>query len=388
VAAGEELGYSPHSIKGSGKNDPFQNYLAERIELLPIRAELRLCIDVLEYCVKHLPDWNPISVSGFSYHPAGLNSIQELGITMASGIGYIEAGIQRGLDVDQFAHRISFFMAGGIDFLEEVAKYRAARKMWAKIMKERFGAKNPKSMLFRVYCLTLTSDYTAQQPFINITRGTIQGLAAVLGGVQALGIPPYDEALAIPTEESQTLSIRTQQIIAEESGVTKTVDPLGGSYCIEWLTDQIEQRVNDYIKNVESMGDGKSVLSGLIAGTENGYFLKEIDEAAIKRQRDIETGDVPVVGLNKYTSEEEISPPLFRLDPEVVRAKIEELKRFKKNRDHAKVKEALIRLKEVSQSDDNVMPALIEAAKNRVTLEEAMGVFREVYGEPDGMTVG
>lgn len=387
VAAGEELGYSPQGLKGSGKNDPFQSYLAERIQLLPIRAELRLCMDVLEYCMEHMPYWNPISISGFSYHPAGLNSVQELGITLASAIAYIEAGIQRGLDVDRFAPRISFFLTASIDFLEEVAKFRAVRRMWARIMKERFGAKNPRSMLFRVYCLTLTSDYTAQQPFINIVRGTIQGLAAVLGGVQALGIPPYDEALAVPTEESQTLSIRAQQIIAEESGLTKTVDPLGGSYCVEWLTETIEQRVNDYIEKVESMGDHGSVLSGLIAGTENGYFLNEINEGAIQRQRDIETGKVTVVGLNKYAREEEISPPLFRLDPEVVRTKIEELKKFKENRDKAKVREALHGLKEVCLSDGNVMPVLIEAAKSKVTLEEAMGVFREVFGEPDRMTM-
>jgi methylmalonyl-CoA mutase N-terminal domain/subunit len=387
VAAAEELGYSPTKLKGSGKNDPFQSYLAERIQLLPIRAELKLCMDVLEYCVENMKDWNPISVSGFSYHPAGYNSIQEMGITFASAIAYIEAGIQRGLDVDSFAPRISFFMAGGIDFLEEVAKFRAARRIWARIMKDRFGAKNRRSMIFRVYCLTLTSDYTAQQPFINIARGTIQGLAAVLGGVQALGIPPYDEALALPTEESQTLSIRTQQIIAEESGITKTVDPLGGSYCIEWLTEEIEKRVNEYIKKVESMGKDGTVLSGLIAGTENGYFIREINEAAIKRQKDIETGKVTVVGLNKYITEEEVSPPLFRLDPEVVKIKIEELKNFKEKRDKNMVKDALERIKGACLSEKNVVPVLIDAVKKRVTLEEAMGVFREVYGEPERISI-
>jgi len=387
VAAGEELGYSPNSLRGSGKNDPFQSYLAERIQLLPIRAELRLCMDVLEYGMEAMPQWNPISVSGFSYHPAGYNSIQELGITLATGIAYVEAAKKRGFDVDQFAPRISFFLSVGIDFLEEVSKLRAARRMWARIMKERFGAKNSKSMLFRVYCLTLTSDYTAQQPFINIVRGAIQGLAGVLGGTQALGIPPYDEALAIPTEESQTISIRTQQIIAEETGLSNTVDPLGGSYCIESLTNTIEQKVNNYLQKVEGMGDDGTLLGGLIAGTENGYFLKEINEAAIKRQRDIESGKTTVVGLNKYTTEEEVSPPLFRLDPEVVRIKIEELKNFKKNRNGTKVKEAIKRLKDVSLSDQNVMPVLIEAAKSKVTLEEAMGVFREVFGEPERMTI-
>ena len=387
VAAGEELGYSPKSLRGSGKNDPFQSYLAERIQLLPIRAELRLCMDVLEYGMESMPQWNPISVSGFSYHPAGYNSIQELGITLATAIAYVEAANKKGFDVDQFAPRISFFLSVGIDFLEEVSKLRAARRMWARIMKERFGAKNPKSMLFRVYCLTLTTDYTAQQPFINIVRGAIQGLAGVLGGTQALGITPYDEALAIPTEESQTLSIRTQQIIAEESGLANTVDPLGGSYCIESLTDRIEQEVNNYLKKVEDMGDDGTLLSGLIAGTENGYFLKEINEEAIKRQRDIEDGKTSVVGLNKYTTEEEVSPPLFRLDPEVVRIKIEELRNFKKNRNGTNVREAIRKLKDVSISDQNVMPVLIEAAKDKVTLEEAMGVFREVFGEPEQMTI-
>jgi methylmalonyl-CoA mutase N-terminal domain/subunit len=387
VAAAEELGYSPRDLRGSGKNDPFQSYLAERIQLLPIRAELRLCMDVLEYCVENMPAWNPISVSGFSYHPAGMNSIQELGITLASGIAYVEAGIQRGLDVDSFAPRISFFLSGGIDFLEEVAKFRAARRMWARIMRERFGAANPKSTLFRVYCLTLTTDYTAQQPLINIIRGTIQGLAAVFGGVQALGIPPYDEAFAIPTEHSQTISIRTQQIIAEESGITNTVDPLGGSYCIEWLTARIEEEVSGYIRKVEELGGDGTVLSGLIAGTESGYFIREINEAALKRQRDIEEGRITVVGLNRYRTDEEVSPPIFRLDREIVKHKIDELKEFKRRRDISRVRAALERLREACRTDRNVMPVLIEAAKSRVTLEEAMGVFREVFGEPKRLEI-
>lgn len=383
VAAAEELGYSPASLKGSGKNDPFQSYLAERIELLPVEAELRLCMDVLEYCVNNMPAWNPISLSGFSYHPSGLNSIQELGLTLATAIAYIEAGIQQGLELDRFAPRISFFLSGGIDFLEEVAKFRAARKMWARIMKERFKASNPKSMLFRVYCLTLTSDYTAQQPLINIIRGTIQGLAAVFGGVQALGIPCYDEALGVPTEGSQTISIRTQQIIEEESGVGKTVDPLGGSYCIEVLTNEIEKQVYDYIEKIEGMGEDGTVLRGLIAGIKNGKIIKEINEGAIKRQKSIEDGETTVVGLNKYREEEYVSPPVFRPDPEVARMKIRDLKEFKKKRDPSEVKEALRRVRGAVEGGDNVMPSLIEAAKKRVTLEEAMNVFRDIFGEGD-----
>ena len=383
IAAAEELGYSPAILKGSGKNDPFQSYLAERIKLLPIEAELKLAMDVLEYCVNNMPSWNPISVSGFSYHPSGLNSIKELGLTLATAIAYIEAGIQRGLQCDRFAPRISFFLSGGIDFLEEVAKFRAARKMWARIMKDRFKALNPKSMLFRVYCLTLTTDYTAQQPLNNIIRGTIQGLAAVLGGVQALGIPCYDEAIGIPTESAQTLSVRTQQIIEEESGVVKTVDPLGGSWCIESFTKEIEKQVYDYIGKIESMGDDGTVLKGLIAGVKNGNIIKEINDGAINRQRRIESGETTVVGLNKYIEEEYVAPPVFRPDPEVARMKIKDLQKFKSKRDLREVEGALGSLRDTVKREQNVMPALIEAAKKRVTLEEAMNVFRDVFGVGD-----
>lgn len=379
IAAGEELGYSPDGLRGSGKNDPFQSYLAERIQLLPIEGELRLCMDLMEYCTDNMPQWNPISVSGFSYHPAGLNSIQELGITLASAMAYVEAGIRRGLKCDQFAKRISFFMSGGIDFLEEISKFRAARRMWATIMRDNFGASDPKSLLFRVYCLTLTTDYTAQQPLVNLIRGTIQGLAAVLGGVQALGIPCYDEALGIPTEEAQTLSIRTQQVLAEESGVCNTVDPMGGSYCIEWLTSAIEREAYEYIEKIRRIGQDGSVLSGLIEGIKSGILLKEIDEGALKRQKEIEDGQIPMVGLNRYTEEETVSPPVFRTDPSLSKRKIRELQEFKKKRNMSKVRDALSQLRQVTESDDNVMPILIEAAKVRVTLEEAMNIFREVF---------
>jgi methylmalonyl-CoA mutase N-terminal domain/subunit len=383
IAAAEELGYSAAQLKGSGKNDPFQSYLAERIELLPIEAELRLAMDVLEYCVNNMPTWNPISVSGFSYHPSGLNSIQELGLSLATAIAYIEAGIQRGLEFDRFVPRISFFLSGGIDFLEEVAKFRAARKIWAKIITDRFKASNPKSMLFRVYCLTLTTDYTAQQPLINIIRGTIQGLAAVFGGVQALGIPCYDEAIGIPTESAQTISIRTQQIIEDESGVGKTVDPLGGSWCIESLTREIERQVYDYIKKIERMGDDGTVLKGVITGIKSGQIINEINEGAIKRQKCIESGEIPVVGLNKYTEEEYISPPVFRPDPQVAHMKIQDLQKFKNNRNLREVERALQGLRDTVEGGRNAMPALIEAVKKRVTLEEAMNVFRDIFSMSD-----
>lgn len=379
IAAAEELGYSPAKLKGSGKNDPFQSYLAERIQLLPIEAELKLCMDVLEYCTNNMQDWNPISISGFSYRPSGLNSIQELGLALATAMAYIEAGIQRGLACDKFAPRISFFMSGGIDFLEEVSKFRAARRLWARIMKDEFGANNPKSMLFRVYCLTLTSDYTAQQPLVNLIRGTIQGLAAVFSGIQALGIPCYDEALGIPTEEAQTLSIRTQQVIAEESGACNTVDPLAGAYCIEWLTKKIEEEVYTYLEHVRAMGEDDTVLGGLIAGVKKGFLLKEINEGAFKRQRDMESGRITIVGLNKYREEENICIPVFRVDSKLSQMKIEQLREFKKKRDLHMVKEALRALEEVTRNGDNVIPPLIKAAKYRVTLEEAMSVFRKVF---------
>jgi methylmalonyl-CoA mutase N-terminal domain/subunit len=383
IAAAAELGYSIDRLRGSSKNDPFQSYLCERIQLLPITAEIRLCLDLLEYCSQHMPAWNPISVEAYGYRSFGCGAVEELALAFSTAAAYIEGGIERGLEVDVFAPRISFFIASGIDLLEEVAKFRAARSIWAKIMKERFGAKNPRAMLFRTFACTTPTDYTAQQPYINIIRGTIQALAAVLGGVQALSVTPYDEALAIPTIESHIMAIRTQQIIAEESGVPNTVDPLGGSYCIEWLTKEIEQRVWEFLQKIESWGDDGRLLSGLIKGIESGILSQEINEAAIKRQKDIEAGKRAVVGLNQYVVAEEVSPKVFRVDLELRRKKIETLARFKEGRDEGKIKKALDRLREAAKGEENLIPTLVEVVKEQVTLEEAMNVFREVFGVAD-----
>jgi len=383
IAAAQELGYPLDKLRGSSKNDPYQSQICERIQLLPTKAELRLCLDLLEYCAKYMPAWNPISLEAYGYHSSGSNAIQEVAFGLATAMAYIEGGISRGLDVDVFAPRISFFFSSGIDFLEEVAKFRAARRIWTKVMKERFGAKNPRSLLFRTYVCTLPPDYTAQQPYINIVRGTIQAMAAILGGIQAMSVTPYDEVLAIPTLDAHTMSIRAQQILVEESGIGNTVDPLGGSYCIEWLTNEIEDKVREYFKKIESWGNDGTVLSGLTAGVEKGLVQSEINEAVIKRQRAIEGGERVMVGVNKYTVEEEISPQIFRVDPVYRKEKIEKLKKFKEERDKQEVSRALKELAQVCRTNENVMPELIEAAKKRVTLEEAMNVFRDVFGVPE-----
>lgn len=386
IAAAEELGYSIEKLRGSSKNDPFQTYLCERIQLLPIKAEIKLCLDLLEFCSKKMPAWNPISVEGFGYRSSGGDAIQELAITFAQAAGYLEGAVSRGLDINDFAQRISFFIASGINLLEEVAKYRAARRIWAKIVKENFGATNPKAMLFRTFTCTTAREYTAQQPFINIIRGTIQALAAVMGGAQAISVTPYDEVHEIPTMEAHTMAIRTQQIIAEESGVADTVDPLGGSYCVESLTSEIERRVWEYMAKIESWAEDnkQKYLSGMIKGVETGILSREIEDGSNKRQMDIESAKKIVVGVNKYTVDEKEAPfHVFRLDPELRRKKIDDLKIFKRERDNNKLQQTLKKLKVAAENNENVMPALIEAARARVTLEEAQNVFREVYGVAD-----
>lgn len=384
IAAAEELGYSIDKLRGSSKNDPFQSHICERIQLIPIEADVRLCLDLLEFCAKYMPAWNPISLEGYGYRSSGCDAIDELAVTLATAAAYVQGGINRGLDVDRFVPRISFFMGSSVNFLEEVAKFRAARRIWARLIKEEFGAKDPKSMLFRTFICTTPADYTAQQAFTNVIRGTIQAMAAVMGGVQAISVTPYEEAHSIPTLESHTLAIRTQQIILEESGVADTADPLGGAWSVERLTNELEQKVKEYMERIKGWGNGR-FLEGMIAGTKNRQLLRGIEETAVNRQRDIDSGKRVMVGANKYTMEEteDMSPHIFKVDEELRHRKIEDLKKFKASRDSRRIKAALDKLTREAKSDHNIMPTLIETVKEGVTVEEAMNVFRQVYGIPD-----
>ena len=383
IAAAKKLGYSVSSLRGSGNNDYFRTHICLRVRLLKLTGQLRLCIDLLDYGIKNMPNWSSIAVSGFSYQPSGMNAWQSMAMALASGFAYIEAAADRGIPINDVARQITFFIGCGVDFLEGIAKFRAARRLWATTLRDRFGVTDNKGLQFRIYGYTLTTDYTAQQPLVNIIRGTIQGMACVLGGVQALNISPYDEALGIPTTEAQTMSIRAQQVIAEETSIPKVVDPFGGSYLIEYLTDEMESRMNGFMDEIKQLGDGDSFLKGLHTGMESRYFDELIERMNWDRQQKIDNGEKTVVGLNKYASEDEVAPRAFKVPAELSRAKIEELKTYKQQRDKQKVEQAINKLRKVAEGDENVMPAAIEAAESGVTLEEMHRVFQEVYGAFD-----
>jgi methylmalonyl-CoA mutase N-terminal domain/subunit len=380
VAAAEEMGFSQSKLRGSAAADPIGSRLGFRVEVFPVEAELKLSGDVLEHCIHHMPRWNAISVGGFNIRGNGLNTVEELALTLAAAVTYIENGLERGLNVDKCAQSITFFMASSMDFLEEVAKLRTARRLWAKILHEKFGVRDTKAMKFRVYSQTWTCDYTSQQPYINIVRGTVQALAAALGGCQAMFVTPYDEAWALPTIEAVMMAIRTQQILIEESGITKTGDPMGGSYCIEYLTNEIEDRVKAYLDNIRALGTDGSMKSGMLSGLKNGYLMSDMDKKGAKRESAINSGESVVVGRNKFVAQEDSPPPIFKIDPEYQQKRIDEVKKFKASRDMKKVKNALNQLRKAAENNENLMPHLIEAAKDRVTLEESTCVLRDVFG--------
>ncbi|MEM3789421.1 MAG: methylmalonyl-CoA mutase family protein, partial [Candidatus Bathyarchaeia archaeon] len=321
------------------------------------------------------PKWNPISISGYHIREAGATALQELAFTLYDGIAYVEETLKRGLKVDEFAPRLSFFFASHNDFFEEIAKFRAARRLWARIMKERFHAKNPRSMWMRMHVQTSGCTLTAQQPLNNIVRTTIQALAAVLGGTQSLHTNSFDEALCLPTEESVRVALRTQQIIAYESGVANTVDPLAGSYYVEALTNEMEEKAMEYIQKIDDMG-------GVIPAIEKGFFQKEIADSAYRYQREIDEKKRILVGVNEYTIEgEEIQVKLLRVDPSVEKKQIERLQKLRRERANRKVKEVLEKLHYAAEKDENLMPTIIEAVKAYATLGEIVDVLRKVYGE-------
>ncbi|AIF69621.1 methylmalonyl-CoA mutase [Palaeococcus pacificus DY20341] len=375
ILVAQKQGVPQNILRGTVQNDLLKEYIARGTYIFPPKPSMRLATDVIMYCAENVPKWNPISISGYHIREAGANAVQEVAFTLADGIEYVKAVIARGMDVDKFAPRLSFFFNAHNNFLEEIAKFRAARRLWAKIMKEKFNAKNPKSMLLRFHTQTGGSTLTAQQPENNIVRVAIQALAAVLGGTQSLHTNSYDEALSLPTEKSVRIALRTQQIIAYESGVVDTIDPLGGSYYIEWLTDHIEEEAMKYIEKIEAMG-------GMMRAIERGYIQKEIADSAYKYQREVEEKKRIIVGVNEFVVEEELDVEILKVDPSIREKQIERLKKLKASRDNKKVQEALDALRKAAEKEDvNLMPYIIEAHKHLATLGEVTDVLREVWGE-------
>jgi len=372
-ALARERGIDWKALSGTMQNDILKEYQAQKSYYFPPEPSIRLILDTIAFCSREMPKFNPISISGYHLASAGASPIQELAFTLANGFFYVERGLKAGLKVDEFAPRLSFFFKAHNDFFENVAKFRAARRIWARTMKEKFGAENPASLRFRVHTQTSGSSLTAQQMENNIIRTTIQALSAVMAGTQSLHTNSHDEALSIPTERSEKLALRTQQIILHESGAASTVDPLAGSYYVEALTNRMEEACMEIFKTIEDMG-------GVIAGIENGYFQREIAESAFRTQQALERKERIVVGLNSYLEEEETDIQLREVDPEFERDKIAALKKFKEQRNPVRLAQRSDELKSACESGVNVMPALIEAVQEGMTLGEAVAVMREVFG--------
>ncbi len=373
MAIAEKQGISFNKLRGTIQNDILKEYIARGTYIYPPRPSMRLITDIFEFCSRNIPRWNTISISGYHIREAGATAPQEIAFTLADGITYVEAALSKGLNVDEFAPRLSFFFNAHNNLLEEVAKFRAARRMWAKIMRERFGAKNPKSMMLRFHTQTAGSTLTAQQPDNNIVRVTIQALAAVLGGTQSLHTNSRDEALSLPTEDSVRIALRTQQIIAYESGVPETVDPLAGSYFIEAMTNRIEKEAWEYIDKIDKMG-------GMIKAIEEGYVQKEIQDSAYQFQKEVEEKERIIVGVNEFKIEEDIKPKILKVDPEIERIQIERLQELKKKRDNRAVKSALSTLKDKAKTNENLVPYIFDAVKVYATLGEISDVLRDVFG--------
>lgn len=375
IAVGDKQHVPREKLGGTTQNDNLKEYFAQKLCIYPPKASVKLTTDIIEYCTKHLPRWNPISISGYHIREAGANAAQELAFTIYDGITYVETTLQRGLKVDDFAQRLSFFFASHNDFFEELAKFRAARRLWAKLMKERFHAKNPRSMWMRMHVQTSGCTLTAQQPLNNVSRTTIQALSAVLGGTQSLHTNSFDEALALPSEEAVRVALRTQQIIAHESGATNTVDPVAGSYYIEALTNEMEEKAMEYIRKVDDMG-------GAIAAIEKGFFQKEIADSAYKYQKEVDDKKRTIVGVNDFQIKKEKHPiELLRVDPKTEKEQITSLQSLKKRRDKRTVERTLDELERAAEKNVNLMPMIIEAVKAYATLGEICGTLRKVYGE-------
>ncbi len=372
IAVAEKQGVERSKLNGTIQNDMIKEYIARGTYILPPEPSMRLVTNILEFCSKEVPSWNSISISGYHIREAGCTAAQEIAFTLADGIAYVDAAIKAGLDVDKFAPRLSFFFNSHLNFLEEVAKFRAARRLWAKIMKERFGAKNPRSWTLRFHTQTAGVSLQAQQPMVNIIRTAFEAMSAVLGGTQSLHTNSYDEALALPSDESVLIALRTQQVIGYETGVCDTVDPLAGSYYVESLTNGVEAQAQDYIDKIDALGGATKAID---------FMQKEIHNAAYKYQVEIDTQKRIVVGLNKFQMEEEKLEGLLKVDLSVGDNQVKKLKKLRAERDNAKVESILAALREAAQGDANLMPIFIDAVKAYATLGEICGVLRDVFGE-------
>jgi len=381
AVVGQKQGVPQGRVAGTAQNDVLKEYVARGTYIYPPKPSLRLAADLMAYCAKELPRFNPISISGYHIRDAGSTAVQEMAFTFANAIAYIEATVARGVDVDDIGPRISWIFNTQNNFLEEIAKYRALRRMWAKIMRERFGAKDPRSWMFRTHVQTGGATLTAQQPEVNIVRAALQGLATVLGGVQSLALSCYDEALALPTEEAQRIAVRTQQVIAYESGAGDSIDPFAGSYYIESLTDELEAKAWEYLHRIEDMG-------GAVEAIESGYVQREIQEASYAYQRAVDEGKKVIVGVNRFQNEEEEPLFIFRPNPESERAQIERLNRVRRERDDSAAQAALFRLAEVCKDGDlpagqagNLMHPIVDAVRTYATVGEICGVMRKEFGD-------
>ena len=374
VAVAEKQGVSSKDLRGTLQNDILKEYAARGTYIFPPKPSMRIITDIFSFCSREVPQWNTISISGYHIREAGSTAVQEVAFTLANGIAYVEAAINAGLDVDEFAPRLSFFFNAHLDFLEEIAKFRATRRLWAGIMQNRFKAKDPRSVMMRFHTQTAGCTLTAQQPKNNIVRVAFQALSAVLGGTQSLHTNSMDEAFCLPSEEAVRVALRTQQLIAHESGVTDTVDPFGGSYYIEGLTNEILDRAQGYIDKIDELGGAASAI-------EKGFIQREIQDSAYRYQREIEKGERVVVGVNKFQVEEESPKDLLRVDPAVRVSQIEGLKRLKSERDNGRVTGILGELRKAAEGNDNLMPIILDAVKAYATLGEICDTLREVFGE-------
>jgi len=373
IAIAKKQGADLREISGTVQNDILKEYIARATYIYPPAGSMRLVTDVFEYCTQHVPKWNFISISGYHIREAGSDAVQEVAFTFANAIEYVRAAVQRGLDVDTFAQRLSFFFNSHNNFFEEVAKFRAARRLWAKIMRDKFGAKNPRAMMLRFHAQTAGSTLTAQQPDNNVARVTLQALAAVLGGTQSLHTNSRDEALALPSEESVRIALRTQQIIANESGVTAAADPLAGSYLVEWLTNEIEKHAQNYLDKIEALG-------GALKAIELGFFQREIGHRAWEYQQAIERGDKVIVGVNAYQVEEEAQMKLLRVDPAVREEQVARLHDLRRRRDNARASELRQQLEKAAAGQENLLPYLVACVESFVTLGEISDSLRQVFG--------
>jgi methylmalonyl-CoA mutase N-terminal domain/subunit len=374
VCVGEEQGVPRERLRGTVQTDILKEYIAQKEFIFPPEPSMRLVVDMIEFCSQELPRMHPVSISGYHIREAGSTAAQELAFTLADGFAYVDACVERGLDVDEFAPRLSFFFNAHLDFFEEIAKYRAARRIWARELRERYGARDPRSWLMRFHAQTAGVSLTAQQPEVNIVRTALEALAAVLGGTQSLHTNSFDEALALPTEHAVRIALRTQQVIAHESGVVNSIDPLGGSYHVESLTNELERQAYDYFDRIEKLG-------GVVAAIKDNFFQREIADASFRYQSEVEREQRVIVGVNRYRTDDEPELELLRIDPALERKQVERVQGLRARRDGALVERRLAELKHAAAREDtNLMPPIIDAARDYVTMGEICDAFRDVWG--------